>query len=220
MVDNTALLTSGGKVYSKKRKAKQEQVEEVAFDPKARRTFLTGFHKRKVERRERAVTLAKEKERSERLELRREKRDQEREVIAQKIRENKIFYGIPLSEDEDEDEAGSESDKDVSVLTGEQSVTTVTVTKDFDPTNFDDESLGLKKMTPKELALDLKKKAAKAEMSESEEEDKKKKAPKKKTKKFRYETHAKRKDRNSKAAATKSKIAARHAASSGKKSRK
>ncbi|ORX67068.1 hypothetical protein DL89DRAFT_285739 [Linderina pennispora] len=216
MADNTALLTSGAKIYSKKRKAKKEQVEEVTFDPKARRTFLTGFHKRKQERRERAITLAKEKEREERREMRREKRDQERQTIAQKIRESKIFYGVPLSEDEEDE--GEDEDEEVAVLTGEDSVTTVTVTKDFDPTNIDDESLGLKKMTPNELAVDLKRKAEQADASESEEEAPKKKA-KKKTKKFRYETHAKRRDRNSKTAAAKSKVAARHAAS-GKKSKK
>ncbi|KAI8321307.1 hypothetical protein GQ54DRAFT_251478, partial [Martensiomyces pterosporus] len=77
--DNATLLTSGNKAYAKKRKARREQVEEVAFDPKARRTFLTGFHKRKVERRERAMAQLKEREREDRLEMRREKREQQQE---------------------------------------------------------------------------------------------------------------------------------------------
>ncbi|KAJ2811339.1 hypothetical protein GGI24_006847, partial [Coemansia furcata] len=66
--NNAALLTKGSKVYAKKRRAKKEQVEKIEFDPKARHSFLTGFHKRKLERRENAIAQAKAKDREDYLE--------------------------------------------------------------------------------------------------------------------------------------------------------
>ncbi|PIA15129.1 hypothetical protein COEREDRAFT_28231, partial [Coemansia reversa NRRL 1564] len=74
--NNSTTLTRGGRVYAKKRKAKRAQVEEVVFDPTARHSFLTGFHKRKVQRREHAVAEAKAYERQEKLDMRRERREQ------------------------------------------------------------------------------------------------------------------------------------------------
>ncbi|KAJ2615049.1 hypothetical protein GGF44_005970, partial [Coemansia sp. RSA 1694] len=103
MRDNAALLTKGSKVYAKKRKARKEQVEKVEFDPKARRSFLTGFHKRKLERRETAIAQAKAKEREDHLELRREKREQQKDLLAQRIMENKSYYGIATSDNENEE---------------------------------------------------------------------------------------------------------------------
>ncbi|KAJ1953428.1 hypothetical protein GGI12_006014 [Dipsacomyces acuminosporus] len=217
MVDNTALLTSGDKIYARKRKAKKEQVEEVSFDPKARRSFLTGFHKRKVQRRENAIAQIKAREREDRLELRKERREQQQELLAQKIRENKEYYGIVDSGssngssesggdddgDDGDDSAEEDDDKDVSVLRGDDSVTTVTVTKDFDPTNIDDEEIGLeRKLTPQTLASNLERQLNKARRrngedggSGDENNGPAKKQPKKKTKKFRYETKAKRHER-------------------------
>lgn len=217
MRDNAAILTAGSKAYAKKRKARKEQVEEVSFDPDARRTFLTGFHKRKVQRRERAIAQAKAKEREEHLEMRREKREQRKEMLAQKIMESKTQYGIdsPKEEDEKEDSEDSEDDKqkDVSVLPGESSVTTVTVTKGFDPTRIDDEdqSDGLQqRLTPQDILKKLMNEAIEpSSVQEDDEEGKeedgdnkqksKTKPNQKKKKKFRYETKAKRAERNYKA---------------------
>ncbi|KAJ2865064.1 hypothetical protein GGH94_002469 [Coemansia aciculifera] len=226
MRDNAALLTSGSKVYAKKRKAKKEQVEKIEFDPKARRSFLTGFHKRKLERRENAIAQAKAKDREDYLEVRREKREQQKDLLAQRIMENKNYYGIATSDNEDGGEAaslsgsGSDSDdgdeadehghsnkrrkgKDVAVLTGETSVTTVTVIKDFDPARLEDEEVNLeRKLTPQRLIKKIVDGVVKrSKQNDDDEADKKaasKKPKKKKEKKFRYETKAKRAMKNTK----------------------
>ncbi|KAJ1899514.1 hypothetical protein LPJ66_002062 [Kickxella alabastrina] len=218
MSDNAAVLTSGSKVYAKKRKARKEQVEEIEFDPKARRTFLTGFHKRKVERRETAIEQAKQKEREELLKLRRERREQQQEALIDKLRENKSVYGGADSDSESgsddgsgavsggEDEGKDEDGAETSVLTGETSVTTVKVVRDFDPRNLvEDEILLEKRLTPQGLIDKLKKdvaeRARRAEadaIREKKEAEAARKSQKKKPKKFRYETKAKRAVKNSK----------------------
>eukprot|EP00967_Tisochrysis_lutea_P129913 scaffold223994_cov31-Tisochrysis_lutea.AAC.1 len=48
----------------------------LVFDPQARKEFITGFHKRKVERRQKARQRIADEVRQERLEARREKREQ------------------------------------------------------------------------------------------------------------------------------------------------
>ncbi|KAF9980421.1 hypothetical protein BGZ65_005128, partial [Modicella reniformis] len=72
MSNNAQLLSSGLEVYSKKRKARQEQVAEVTFNAEARKEYLTGFHKRKVHRQNVAREIAKKKEHEEKLEARKE----------------------------------------------------------------------------------------------------------------------------------------------------
>jgi ribosomal RNA-processing protein 17 len=56
---------------SKKRKA-SHAVEEIAFDSKARKEYLTGFHKRKQQRIKNAQEQAALKEKQERREMRKE----------------------------------------------------------------------------------------------------------------------------------------------------
>ena len=48
------------------------QPEEISFDFNARQEYLTGFHKRKVERAKHAQDLAAKKERESKLEMRRQ----------------------------------------------------------------------------------------------------------------------------------------------------
>src|SRR5689334_22590776 len=55
-----------------RKKRKAFTVEEINFDTKDRAEYLTGFHKRKVERRLKAKEKAEEKAREERLALRKE----------------------------------------------------------------------------------------------------------------------------------------------------
>ncbi|KAJ1736880.1 hypothetical protein LPJ72_000994 [Coemansia sp. Benny D160-2] len=222
MPDNISVLTKGHKTYAKKRKARREQVEEVQFDPEARRTFLTGFHKRKVQRREQAIASAKQKEREERLELRREKRQAEKEQLAQKIMTNKGGIddagGNGSDGEGDADPESQDENADVEVmLHGDTAVTTVTVTHDFDPTRVGDSDLRLDaKLSAQEIALNMEKDALKTlrrhnqpdGSSDDDDDDgkkKQKKSSKKPTKKFRYETKAKRATRNASAAAGKKK---------------
>ncbi|KAI9809707.1 MAG: hypothetical protein M1825_000139 [Sarcosagium campestre] len=55
----------------KRRKKSTPAVEEISFDPSAREDYLTGFHKRKLQRIKYSQDLAEKKERAERLEFRR-----------------------------------------------------------------------------------------------------------------------------------------------------
>lgn len=52
---------------TKKRKKSAVAVEEITFDPNAREDYLTGFHKRKVQRIKHAQEEAAKKERQERI---------------------------------------------------------------------------------------------------------------------------------------------------------
>ena len=84
-----ATLTNSHRIVAAKRRAKKEQIKEIIFDDAARRyvpqgydpvdipdgrtrEFLTGFHKRKLQKKEAAKKKALERERQERLEAKRE----------------------------------------------------------------------------------------------------------------------------------------------------
>ncbi|KAJ2808612.1 hypothetical protein H4R20_000771 [Coemansia guatemalensis] len=210
MPNNSTALTRGQRVYAKKRKAKRAQVEEVVFDPTARHSFLTGFHKRKVQRREHAVAEAKAYERQEKLDMRRERREQLKDQFTEKLLFQKNYYSPLLpSADTDESSDSEGEDKDVEVLEGDSSVTTVTVTKEFDPATADDQGSGLeKKLTPRDMLEKLERQAQnRLEKGESDEESSAKqgkKFPKKKPqKKFRYETKAARAASNARSRASK-----------------
>lgn len=86
---NLATLTHSHRIVAAKRRAKKEQIKEIVFDDAARRyvlqgydsvdipdggtrEFLTGFHKRKLQKKEVAKKKALERERHERLEAKRE----------------------------------------------------------------------------------------------------------------------------------------------------
>ncbi|KAJ2497580.1 hypothetical protein GGH96_004999 [Coemansia sp. RSA 1972] len=216
MPDNTKVLTRGTRALAMKRKARQQEVELVEFDPKARQTFLTGFHKRKVERQEKAASEIKTQERQDMLQMRKERREQQRDQLAEKLMMNDEFKPLDSSDDED-----------VEVLQGEASVTTVTVTRGFDAEEMDDKNADLeRRLTPQEVAVKLKRdlhqRIERAQKGSDDEEeadgegegegdDKKKKkktktkAVKTKTKKFRYETKAKRAVTNAKSKAAKNK---------------
>lgn len=58
---------------SKKRKA-AHAIEEITFDNGARAEYLTGFHKRKVQRQKHAQEEAAKKARQERIDLRKQVR--------------------------------------------------------------------------------------------------------------------------------------------------
>lgn len=52
---------------SKKRKLQDSKTAEVVFDPSARFDYLTGFHKRKVERTRKAQEAAASRARQEKI---------------------------------------------------------------------------------------------------------------------------------------------------------
>jgi ribosomal RNA-processing protein 17 len=55
---------------TKRRRTEPTAVEEITFDPSARQEYLTGFHKRKLERASHAREQAKKQARIEKLEAR------------------------------------------------------------------------------------------------------------------------------------------------------
>ena len=57
---------------SKKRKTRESAIEEINFDFDKRSEYLTGFHKRKVQRSEQAKKEAVQKEREERIRMRKQ----------------------------------------------------------------------------------------------------------------------------------------------------
>ncbi|CAN6608762.1 ribosomal RNA-processing protein 17 [Trichomonascus vanleenenianus] len=108
---NRELLTRGDRAYAKK-KASQFGVEEVSFDREQRTDYLTGFHKRKVQRKEHAIKKAKELEKLEKQEQRKAEREQEQvrfEKDMQRFREamkevNKDRIGADYSSSDEEEE--------------------------------------------------------------------------------------------------------------------
>lgn len=61
---------------SRKRKA-AHSIEEISFDDAGRQEYLTGFHKRKLQRTKRAQEEAAKKEKQEKLETRKQVRTKE-----------------------------------------------------------------------------------------------------------------------------------------------
>ncbi|KAF3992859.1 hypothetical protein FT663_00769 [Candidozyma haemuli var. vulneris] len=82
---NRDILT-GGKKYQQKQ-AKKYGVEEVVFDKQAREEFLTGFHKRKVERQKKAQAYHKEQERKARIEERKQLREDEKNKFEEQLKQ-------------------------------------------------------------------------------------------------------------------------------------
>ena len=57
-----------------KKRKKDHAIEEISFDNSAREEYLTGFHKRKLQRKKYAEEQAAEKARQEKIELRKQVR--------------------------------------------------------------------------------------------------------------------------------------------------
>ncbi|RCK63944.1 Ribosomal RNA-processing protein 17 [Candida viswanathii] len=115
---NRELLT-GGKKYIQQ-KAKKHLVEEVTFDKASRQEYLTGFHKRKVQRQKKAQEYHKEQDRLFRIEERKRirderKRDAEEEErrFNESIKNVKNFKGFGSGKgDGGDDEDGDEDEDD------------------------------------------------------------------------------------------------------------
>ncbi|KAI6121501.1 nucleolar protein 12-domain-containing protein [Pisolithus croceorrhizus] len=129
---NLAILTQSHKAIAAKRRKKNSQIKELVFDEDARREFLTGFHKRKVAKKEEAKKRAILREKQQRLELRRERRRALAERAAQNAAEVEKACGAILDDDEGENVADDASEIGEE-YEGEEQLATVTVVEDFDP---------------------------------------------------------------------------------------
>ncbi|RIA91967.1 nucleolar protein 12-domain-containing protein [Glomus cerebriforme] len=145
-MDNLTVLTEGSKIYAKKRKNRIEQVPEVVFDETARREFLTGFHKRKLERKAKAKESALQFSKQERAKARKAAKESVKEQIKQRLAKLQDAInkrnGIIGCESEKEEEETNNSDneknnnKEPNVIQTEfrspdNTKTTVTIIEDF-----------------------------------------------------------------------------------------
>ncbi|EEB09555.1 rRNA processing protein Rrp17 [Schizosaccharomyces japonicus yFS275] len=90
-MDNSSLLTRGYSIYKKKRGKKQVE-EEIVFDKEKRKEFLTGFHKRKLERKKRAQEQLKKQEREQKIALRKAMRDERKQKLQEKMELTQSLY--------------------------------------------------------------------------------------------------------------------------------
>jgi ribosomal RNA-processing protein 17 len=143
MTSNIKSLTQSHKVIRAKKKQKREQIPAIAFDEDARREFLTGFHKRKLAKKEEGKKKALAREKQEHLEARREKRRILAEQAVQNAAKVEEAYGgfvQDVGSDDEEwngiasnDAAGLEQEREYS---DEEQLATVTIVEDFDPSTL------------------------------------------------------------------------------------
>ncbi|PAV18677.1 required for cell viability rrp17 [Pyrrhoderma noxium] len=137
MASNVDILTKSHTVLKAKARAKKGQIESVVFDDDARREFLTGFRKRKLQKKEAAKSKAKERERQERLQARKEMRQQLKEQAEKNARMVEGAFGNEDYGSDDEFSGISDLDKGKEKATqeyeDEEQLATVTVVEEFDP---------------------------------------------------------------------------------------
>ncbi|CAK7239711.1 MAG: hypothetical protein STHCBS139747_001146 [Sporothrix thermara] len=102
----------------KKRKA-EFAIEEINFDDSARSDYLTGFHKRKVQRQKHAQEIASEKARQEKIAFRKElkvqrQRDVEEHVrqVNEALRQARMAGGEEVTDEEEEEEEEGDDDEE------------------------------------------------------------------------------------------------------------
>ncbi|KAF8337617.1 nucleolar protein 12-domain-containing protein [Cantharellus anzutake] len=115
---------------------KKGETKEVLFDERARKDYLTGFHKRNLAKKEARAAKMKERQRQERLELRREKRRSLAERAVANAKAVERAYGNDLSSGDDqpnEDDSSSSSNEnnEEHEYEGEEELATVTIDQDF-----------------------------------------------------------------------------------------
>ncbi|KAH9176620.1 hypothetical protein EDB89DRAFT_2112593 [Lactarius sanguifluus] len=121
MTSNIKSLTQSHKVIRAKRRQKREQIPAIVFDEDARREFLTGFHKRKLAKKEESKKRALAREKQEHLEARRE----QRRILAEQATQNagkndEEWHGIASAPSND---AGLEQE----TYSDEEQLATVTI---------------------------------------------------------------------------------------------
>lgn len=114
MARNNREILTGGKKYIQK-KIRKNGVEEVVFDKGSRQEYLTGFHKRKLQRQKKAQETIKEQERLARIEERRkirEERQKDMEKQLAELKENAKIIGAGGYEPEEDLGANDEDGED------------------------------------------------------------------------------------------------------------
>ncbi|KAG0674637.1 pre-60S ribosomal particles component [Pichia californica] len=117
-------LLSGGKRYKEARKLKH-RVSEVVFDKEKRQDYLTGFHKRKLERKKKAQDYLEEQAKKDRLEERAKIREERKLQVQKKLAEmkqamelnpfldkNDKYFSDSENNDDDDDDDDDEDDEE------------------------------------------------------------------------------------------------------------
>ncbi|KAG5417468.1 hypothetical protein I9W82_005102 [Candida metapsilosis] len=116
MVRHNRQILTAGKNYAEKQ-AKKHAVNEVTFDKESRQEYLTGFHKRKLQRQKKAQEYNKEQERLARIEERKQLRDERKRDLENQLREfnekakELAMINGALADEEEEEEEEEESDE-------------------------------------------------------------------------------------------------------------
>ncbi|KAF9512274.1 hypothetical protein BS47DRAFT_1486374 [Hydnum rufescens UP504] len=126
---NVNILTQQKRAIAAKRKTKRkDELKEIVFDDNARREFLTGFNKRNLLKKEAKIARAKEKQRTERLELRRQKR---RELTERAIQNHEAVESSYRNADKEDWGPTSHPQDEQVAFEDEDHLATVTVVQDF-----------------------------------------------------------------------------------------
>lgn len=113
MVKRNREILTGGKKYAQQAKRKHA-VEEVVFDKESRKEYLTGFHKRKLQRQKKAQDYIKEQERLARIQERKEMREERKKDLENQLKQfNETVKKIThLDDSSDEEEDGKQEDEE------------------------------------------------------------------------------------------------------------
>ncbi|KAI0268650.1 nucleolar protein 12-domain-containing protein [Gloeopeniophorella convolvens] len=201
MASNIDLLTRSHGAVKAKRRQKREQIASVVFDDDARREFLTGFHKRKVAKKEEGRKRALEREKQEHLESRREQRRMLAEQAAENAAKVEEAYGGFVQATESDDEwngiasSSNGGQKEEAQYSDEEQLATVTIVEDFDPSTLIHGPASEPPDIPSASSHGPVRSSHKAATKETDALENRKKHS---TKKIRYETKAARKAAQSK----------------------
>lgn len=114
MVRTNREILTGGKKYADKAK-KAHRVEEVVFDRDSRVEYLTGFHKRKLQRQKKAQEYHAEQARLERIKERKEIREERKQDLERQMKQfnetQKRIANLNDSSDDDDDNDAQNSDE-------------------------------------------------------------------------------------------------------------
>ncbi|KIW17868.1 hypothetical protein PV08_05063 [Exophiala spinifera] len=107
---------------TKRRRIEPTAVEEITFDPAARQDFLTGFHKRKLQRAKHAQEAAERRAREERIAERKKLREERKAELERHVQQVNAMLrsASALNGAEDQGTASSNSDEEWSGISGEE----------------------------------------------------------------------------------------------------
>ncbi|EHY51816.1 hypothetical protein ABEF95_001600 [Exophiala dermatitidis] len=201
---------------TKRRRTEPAVVEEITFDPAARQEYLTGFHKRKLQRAKHAQEIAEKRAREERIQERRKLREQRKAELERHVQEVNVMLRPPSPDSgSDDDDDAAESNEEWNGLSDpepepidheaeyidEEKYTTVTVeTMDvsreglFKPeSNGDEERKNKDEEVEEEGSTSAKKKRPWSKDKPKDKSKDKTEKSRKKRRNFRYESKAERK---------------------------